>query len=168
MRFLCDEMLRGLARWLRAAGYDTSIATVGAADRDLLAQAVAEGRILLSRDRRLLEHRGAADHAVLLESEGIEGWAREMSARLAVNWNYRPFSRCLTCNTPLRPIDAGAHALPEGAVRAGGPLHWCPRCDQVFWQGGHVRRMRARLERFAASDGSRVNGGRRQTPRGPA
>ncbi|NIO40077.1 MAG: hypothetical protein GTO41_07735, partial [Burkholderiales bacterium] len=23
MRFLCDEMLKGLARWLRAAGYDT-------------------------------------------------------------------------------------------------------------------------------------------------
>jgi uncharacterized protein with PIN domain len=24
--FLCDEMLRGLGRWLRAAGYDTVIA----------------------------------------------------------------------------------------------------------------------------------------------
>jgi hypothetical protein len=28
-RFLCDEMLRGLGRWLRAAGYDTVIAEVG-------------------------------------------------------------------------------------------------------------------------------------------
>jgi hypothetical protein len=26
LRFLCDEMLRGLGRWPRAAGYDTVIA----------------------------------------------------------------------------------------------------------------------------------------------
>ena len=25
LRFLCDEMLTGLARWLRIAGYDTAI-----------------------------------------------------------------------------------------------------------------------------------------------
>jgi hypothetical protein len=28
-RFLCDEMLHGLGRWLRAAGYDTVIAESG-------------------------------------------------------------------------------------------------------------------------------------------
>jgi uncharacterized protein with PIN domain len=26
---LCDEMLKGLGRWLRAAGYDTVIAAAG-------------------------------------------------------------------------------------------------------------------------------------------
>jgi H+/gluconate symporter-like permease len=29
VRFLCDEMLKGLGRWLRAAGYVTAIATGG-------------------------------------------------------------------------------------------------------------------------------------------
>ena len=28
-RFLCDEMLKGVGRWLRAAGYDTVIAAGG-------------------------------------------------------------------------------------------------------------------------------------------
>lgn len=50
-RFLCDEMLLGLAKWLRAAGYDTTVAKAGLTDRELLQEAVTEDRILLTRDR---------------------------------------------------------------------------------------------------------------------
>lgn len=35
-RLLCDEMLIRLGRWLRAAGYDTAIATARGADRALV------------------------------------------------------------------------------------------------------------------------------------
>ena len=55
LRFLCDEMLTGLARWLRIAGYDTAIVVRGRRDRDLVEQANSENRILLTRDRRLVE-----------------------------------------------------------------------------------------------------------------
>ena len=41
VRFLCDEMLVGLGRWLRIAGYDTAIADRGRRDRDLVEQAHA-------------------------------------------------------------------------------------------------------------------------------
>ena len=34
LRFLCDEMLAGLGRWLRIAGYDTAIARRGRRDRN--------------------------------------------------------------------------------------------------------------------------------------
>jgi Mut7-C RNAse domain len=61
LRFLCDEMLAGLGRWLRIAGYDTAIADCGRRDRDLVEQAHAEQRILLTRDRRLVEIRRAND-----------------------------------------------------------------------------------------------------------
>lgn len=151
MKFLCDEMLRGLGRWLRAAGYDTAIAGDGAADRDLLHQAVVEGRIVVSRDRRLLEHRAAAGRVVLLAAEGIDGWARELSARLPVDWSYRPFSRCLLCNSPLQPAAPSARAgLPPSVAALSGSLHRCPRCHKIYWDGGHVRRMRARLAGFGA------------------
>ena len=40
MRLLCDEMLRGLGRWLRAAGHDVVIAS-GEPDRALLDRAAA-------------------------------------------------------------------------------------------------------------------------------
>lgn len=150
MKFLCDEMLRGLGRWLRAAGYDTAIAGNGTADRDLLHQAVAEGRLLISRDRRLLDHRAIADRVVLLGAEGIEGWARELSARLPIDWLYQPFSRCLLCNGPLVPIDdAGRATLPPTAAKMPGPFRCCRHCEKIYWEGSHVRRMRAHLAHFS-------------------
>lgn len=46
--FLVDEMLQRLGPWLRAAGYDTRIATHAEADYYLLRQAIDEGRLLLT------------------------------------------------------------------------------------------------------------------------
>ena len=53
MRFLCDEMLLRLARLLRAAGYDTYLASGGEPDAALLKLAREEGRMLITRDKRL-------------------------------------------------------------------------------------------------------------------
>src|SRR5437016_516505 len=47
--FACDAMLGGLARWLRAAGYDASWHP-GIEDWDLVRLAQREGRVLLSSD----------------------------------------------------------------------------------------------------------------------
>jgi hypothetical protein len=101
LRFLCDEMLVGLGRWLRIAGYDTVIAERGRNDRELVEQAHAEDRILLTRDRRLVEIRKANDRTIVLESEGIDAWAAELCRRLRLDWNHNPLSRCNVCNVVL-------------------------------------------------------------------
>ena len=49
LRFACDAMLGGLARWLRAAGYDASW-RVDISDPDLIRLSRDEGRTLLSSD----------------------------------------------------------------------------------------------------------------------
>ena len=79
LRFLCDEMLAGLGRWLRIAGYDTAIADRGRRDRELVEQAHAEQRILLTRDRRLVEIRRANDRTIVLECDGIDACAGELA-----------------------------------------------------------------------------------------
>src|SRR5213592_1517968 len=48
-RFACDAMLGGLARWLRAAGYDASWHP-GIDDWGLIRTARKEGRFLLTSD----------------------------------------------------------------------------------------------------------------------
>ena len=48
-RFACDAMLGGLARWLRAAGYDASWHD-GIDDSDLVRLGRNEGRTVLSSD----------------------------------------------------------------------------------------------------------------------
>jgi uncharacterized protein len=47
--FACDAMLGGLARWLRAAGYDASWHP-GIDDRDVIRLSRDERRMLLSSD----------------------------------------------------------------------------------------------------------------------
>src|SRR3712207_2312024 len=59
VRFLCDAMLGGLAKWLRAAGYDTYYAREGTdvSDASLTRKALEEGRVLLTSDGGFLERK---------------------------------------------------------------------------------------------------------------
>jgi uncharacterized protein len=156
VRFLCDEMLKGLGRWLRAAGYDTAIAEGGGRDRDLARRSAAEGRVLLTKDRHLAAAAARRARVVALAGAGVEAEARALGAALAIDWLRAPFTRCLVDNAPLDPAPPDAGALvPEGSRAAGGPLRSCPLCGRLYWPGGHVRRMRARLEAWQAAAASR-------------
>lgn len=149
-RFLCDEMLQRLGRWLRAAGYDTAIARPGTDDRVLVRQAHTEQRLLLTRDRHMARFRNGHGCVVLLEQNSLEGVVAELSRRYAIDWSVKPFSRCLECNTPVVPASAAQRAqLPEGALRLSGQAWYCPSCNKLYWDGGHVRRMRHTLENFS-------------------
>jgi uncharacterized protein with PIN domain len=139
-------MLQRLARWLRAAGYDAALADPGATDGDLLAEALASGRWLVTRDRGLLRHRRAAEAVILLAGESTEAEALSLGAQLPIDWAHAPMTRCLVCNAPLRPAtDAEAAAAPE-AVRARKlPVTSCPVCHRIYWPGGHEARLRRTL-----------------------
>lgn len=78
LRFLCDNVLAGLGRWLRIAGYDTAIAERGRRARELFERAHAEGRVLLTRDRRLVEIRHANERTIVLEGNDIGACAEEL------------------------------------------------------------------------------------------
>ncbi|OGV73784.1 MAG: hypothetical protein A3B82_03700 [Methylophilales bacterium RIFCSPHIGHO2_02_FULL_57_10] len=136
-------MLKGLARWLRTAGYDVATEPDGTADRPLIERAVAEERLLLTRDRTLLEIRHAMHVVVLLEGNDLDGLAREVTQKLGVDWLLNPFSRCSLCNTLLieteHPVD-----FPPDIEQA----FICPSCNKYYWHGGHVERMRHRLKRW--------------------
>ena len=148
MKFLCDEMLKGLARWLRAAGYDTETAKDGETDRELIRQARASGRLLITRDNKLMEFRNANDTVCLLHCTGIENCAKALKEKIPVDWLNRPFSRCLLCNTPLTRVnDITKVSVPDDVSDA--PLFQCPDCKRIYWSGGHVQRMRAKLESWA-------------------
>jgi uncharacterized protein with PIN domain len=149
VRLLCDEMLRGLGRWLRAAGHDTLIARPGTADLDLLAFARAERRIFLTCDRELARLAGDDLQVLALATEAPDQAAEELRSRLGLDWLAAPFSRCLLDNAQLRPAGARqAASVPETARAGAGPILACPECGRVYWPGSHVRRMRARLERW--------------------
>jgi uncharacterized protein with PIN domain len=149
LRLLCDENLGGAARWLRAAGYDTALATPGQPDPELLAFCRAEDRVLVSRDRRLVQAAGAQVRAVLLIGDDAETYALVLARALGVDWTCAPFTRCLIDNTPLQPAgEADLELIPAQSRALPGPFRKCPCCGRVFWPGSHVRRMSLKLQRW--------------------
>lgn len=151
-KFLVDEMLQRLGRWLRAAGYDTRIAHDASPDYYLLRQAIEEDRQLITRDRKILEHRRAANHVILLECSSLEECVQVLSRQFPINWEYKPFSRCLVCNTPLHQATPDQKRKAPASVHERAlPARYCPTCQQVFWTGSHVKRMHRQLARWQQS-----------------
>jgi uncharacterized protein with PIN domain len=147
---MCDEMLLRLGRWLRAAGYDTAIAEGGADDATVIARCAVEGRVLLTRDRLLAKRAEAPIRVLRLTDRTIDEQARTLAAMLGIDWRRAPFTRCVIDNTVLDPAPPGAIVgVPPRSRAAGGKLLHCPTCGRLYWQGGHVRRMRERLAAWA-------------------
>ncbi len=84
-RFLCDEMLVGLERWLRAAGYGAAIAGRGLTDDIVIAIARREGWVLLTRDQPLAQRMGTAGAVALVGSTGLAENARELRERMGLD-----------------------------------------------------------------------------------
>jgi len=146
MEFLCDEMLARLGRWLRIAGYDTLIASDGADDRALFETAQSEGRLLLTCDRKLLEYRDAKGVVVLVQGNSLQEYVQDVTQKLSIDWQFRPFSRCSLCNTPLLDVARERwQGLPQASQARATQVLACPRCHRLYWDGSHVRRIRQQL-----------------------
>lgn len=145
-------MLASLARWLRAAGYDTSLVPPEASDRSVLDTCRTEARTLITRDRHLASHAGAAVIVLWLADNGLDAQTAHLTSSLGIDWLRAPFTRCLLDNHPLRAAtDAERALVPERARDLPGPFRVCPSCGRLYWPGSHVRRMQARLLEWRAS-----------------
>lgn len=152
MRLFCDEMLVSVGRWLRAAGYDTAIARSGMPDADILDLCAREVRTLVSGDRRLVGTACEQVSALLLPQGSVDDHALLLARALDVDWTHAPFTRCLVDNSPLRCAESAERAIaPPPFDNPSADIRACPACGRIYWQGGHVRRMRERLERWKTS-----------------
>lgn len=141
-RFLCDEMLGRLCRYLRAAGYDAAFARPGETDAHLLMRTVAEQRRLLTMDRKIMEHKAVEGVATVLPTTNLDGLAVFMAREFKVDWLRAPFTRCLVDNALLRQASEEEIArVPADARRPGESVLACPDCGRVYWHGSHVKRM---------------------------
>lgn len=145
-RFLCDEMLGQLCRYLRAAGYDTLLAQNGESDAVLLRRCRDQGRHFLTQDVLVREHKAAHDVALILPHLKLDALARLVGEHYGLDWLAHAFTRCLVDNTLLVAADEAARArVPADALKGADPVYYCPACGRVYWRGSHYKRMRARL-----------------------
>ncbi len=152
-RWLVDAMLGRLARYLRFMGEDTEY--LRDADDDLLAaRAVAEGRVLVTRDRELA---GRTPGAVLLTSVVLRDQLRSLRrVHPEVEQPVR-FVRCSLCNAALVPatpddLRSTTKQVPRSAEVAR-PVYRCTTCGQLYWEGSHTERIRRTLRDIFAEDG---------------
>jgi hypothetical protein len=144
--FLADAMLQGLARWLRVAGFDTT-EDRQQDDPELVQRARIEGRVLLTRDRALVQDLHP-ERVVLIESNKPLRQLRELVDGLALPPPKALFQRCLRCNVRVRAATQWEieSLFPREARNRPGPFHRCPECGRVYWPGTHTRRMEGLLQ----------------------
>ncbi len=149
MKFLADAMLGKLSRWLRMLGQNVEYSTT-LTDDQLLAQAKAEGRVLLTKDFELYQRAlGRGLEAFYLqgksEAERLAELAKRFGLPLEIDMDS---SHCPRCNAKLQ---ATPKEQIKGDVEANTFLYYdkfwkCPNCGHVYWQGAHWTQINATLK----------------------
>ncbi len=144
-RFITDSSLDSLARRLRFLGHDV-VTLPGARFEDVLAAARRGGRTVLTLSSRR-PRRWADVPALTVARDDEAATVRALTERHPPA--DPPFSRCGICNERLESrlaIEARGE-VPGRVLRATRELRYCPGCGRWYWDGTHVRAIRAWLER---------------------
>ena len=147
-KFFCDAGLGGLARWLRAAGYE-ALWVPGIDDKVLLHEARKASAVLLTTDSMLMEHG-------LLRDEVIPAFwlpptlsIREQLETVFVEFGLvRRAPRCTHCGGELKPGDKEAlkERIPPKTYRWLDEYFVCQRCGKLFWHGTHWQKIVSALK----------------------
>ena len=142
-----------LAKWLRMMGYD-SVFFNGDDDAQMVKQALAEGRIILTRDTGMIQRRAVSSgrvKTVLITSEEPERQMMQLTGIIDLKGQSRPFTLCLECNQPLesRSREEVAGRVPPYVYRTQTQYVECPICHRIYWRGTHWAAMVRKIEKLA-------------------
>ena len=148
MSFFCDAGLGGLARWLRAAGYEAWW-EAGIDDNDLLREARARGATILTTDSMLMERRVLRER--LIPSVWLPPTLRiaEQLRLVFLEFGLKPGApRCMSCGGELKRGNKEElhEQIPPKTYRWLDEYFVCSQCGRLFWQGTHWQRIRKSLE----------------------
>lgn len=154
VRFLLDVHLGQLATYLRLLGFD-AVYRNDFEDEALAALAEETGRVLLTRDRRLLM-RKQITYGFCLHTRDPEEQVRAVLRRFELHDEIDPWQRCLRCNGELQPVskEAVLDRLEPKTRRYYNEFHRCRECGNVYWKGSHYPRMRRFIGRMRQAAGT--------------
>ncbi len=159
-RFIVDHNVGKLAKWLRMMGYNTLFFN-GSDDSRMIATALAEGRVILTRDtgivKRRLVTRGRLK-AVLLTSYEPIAQMKQVISTLNLDICFSPFSICLECNRTLvkRNQEEVRERVPPYVFKTQKQYMECPACHRLYWRGTHWQAMKRKLAVFSVKEQKEV------------
>lgn len=158
-KFICDIMVEGLAKQLRCVGIDAESRSPKMNDvRKMLEQAEMEGRVILTRDIKVVRMRMSRQLAYRVNNFNKQEQLKEIIKvfRLEI-LKEQLLTRCIRCNgvftpTPLSASEARAAALwtqslPPCVLENVSEFWQCSVCRHLYWEGSQFDRA---LQQFAA------------------
>jgi hypothetical protein len=134
-------------------GFD-SLFFSGEDDSQMVKQALAEDRVILTRDTGIMKRRVIINgrlKAVLMESEEPERQIQQLMSALDIKGQSQPFTLCLECNQPLvdRSPAEVKDRVPPYVYKTQKQYMECPECQRIYWRGTHWKAMLSKLEKLA-------------------
>jgi len=138
MKFLADQTLGKLTKWLRILGFDT-IYYREDIDRNFLRKAEREGRVVLTR-KKDMANRSFSGRMILISEDSIQRQLEEVIRKLLLKPDPDNFfSICLKCNRELKAVSKRdvEGLVPDYVSGKYSNFRICPQCQRVFWPGTH-------------------------------
>ncbi|WP_347332478.1 Mut7-C RNAse domain-containing protein [Marinimicrobium locisalis] len=147
VKFILDNHLGSLARYMRLVGLDTRYPTEHLPDARLAKISDGDNRVLLSRDRRLLMRRNVT-HGYCPRS--TDGWQqlREVITQFELQRELEPWRRCAHCNGLLEPVakEEIIDQLEPKTRKHYYDFRRCRGCGQIYWKGSHFEKLSHSIE----------------------
>ncbi len=167
--FLADAMLGNIARKLRIFGFDT-LYMAQAHDDEILRTGIKQDRVILTADKELFKRivkvgaRGVLVSAGASELEDLVHILTE-NGITSIGMN-GVGSRCSVCNGHLEKRtsdqvknDDGCNnnnnndddvIVPDKVIACHKQFFQCIACGKIYWEGGHLKRIRALVRNLDA------------------
>ncbi|MDQ3888484.1 MAG: Mut7-C RNAse domain-containing protein [Thermoproteota archaeon] len=164
--FLADAMLGNIARKLRIFGFDT-LYMAQAHDDEILKTGIKQDRVILTADKELFKRIVKVGARGILVSAGaseLEDLVHILTENGITSIRMNGIgSRCSVCNGHLEERtsdqvkkDDGRNnnnnnvVVPDKVIACHKQFFQCIACGKIYWEGGHLRRIRALVRNLDA------------------
>jgi uncharacterized protein len=163
--FLADAMLGNIARKLRIFGFDT-LYMAQAHDDEILKIGIKQDRVILTADKELFKRIvkvGARGVLVSGSASELEDLVHILSENGITSVGMNGIgSRCSVCNGHLKERtsdqvknddcnnDNDDLIVPDKIIACHNQFFQCIACGKIYWEGGHLKRIRALVRNLDA------------------
>jgi len=148
MKFLCDQMLGTLAKWLRIYGFDTFFASSQIKDEDLVEIAKNENRTLITRDKELIYSAKRQNiKTIELKTTDLDEQIKQVLNGEVIDKS-KFLSRCIICNNTIVTISKEKikKKVPPRIFENNDEFWYCKKCDKIYWKGTHYDDMLKKID----------------------
>ena len=153
MKFICDDNLGKLAKYLRILGFDTSF-DENIDDAALLRAASSEKRFILSRDHKLTSRTIPNGIMILSDDNPLD---QLLNVIKGLELKIDPeglFDRCSRCNQICRVVDKKriSQEVFPFILKTHDIIKQCPLCNRFYWKGSHYKALLRKLGEIIPAD----------------